>query len=114
MEEHYDHRESLHAVKQSAENAGYDDVEVRDAWVILFGEYHFEYVQRIAIWALKKSDGRVLWMDKHGRHHQDSDIFESELIARNELEKKLFKRLVNLQKHRDAMTTLCVNCTGGT
>jgi hypothetical protein len=108
MEDHYDQREALHAIRQAAEDLGHDDVPTREAWVIRFGQYHFEYVQKQALWALEKSDGRVLWMDRHRTHCQDEDIFDTELKARNELEQRLYKRLLDLQKHREAMSKMLV------
>lgn len=103
-------REALHAVKQAAENAGYDDVDTRYVWVIDFGPYHFEYVRRLALWGCKKSDGRILWLDRWNHSHLDKDIFTTELAARNELEKRLYKRLLDLQEHRGEMSRLLVNC----
>jgi hypothetical protein len=112
-EDHYDQREALHAVKQVAENCGYDDVETRDAWVIAHGEHHFEQVKRVSLWGCKKSDGRVLWLDRFNRHHTDDDIFNTELTARNALETRLYKRLLDLQKHREQMTKALLNCMEG-
>ena len=42
--------------------------------------------------------------------HDDSDVFDTELEARNELEQRLYTRSENLRKHRQDMTRLLVVC----
>ena len=103
-------QEALRAVVQAAEDLGYDDVETRVGWVVYDGEYHFEEVRCIAMWGWRTNDGRTLWLDGNNLYRDVKDIFDTELEARNELERRLYQRAENLRKHREAMTRLLVNC----
>jgi hypothetical protein len=109
MEKHYDQREALHAVKQESELPAWQPVT---KWVIRPCSSSRNQWETVECVELVNANGE--WWDmKKGTSYFGVDVFDSELAARNELEKRLYALSESLRKHRAEMSRMLVNCPEG-
>lgn len=63
---------------------------------------------------VEKALGKVeeFWEDMIAAvYYIDEDVFDTEIAARNELEKRLYAKAESLRLHREKMSRLLVNCS---
>ena len=77
----------------------------RNAWVIKINKDGFEGVLNEQL-----VQHGTYWFNEHTMYRKDTDIFDTELDARNECEKRLYERSEKLRTHREQMSRLLVNC----
>lgn len=105
----YDYEGEMEKAKLRAKWSKQPDAPIRHVWIVTKGFSGFEEAAPDTIIGLTNPDDSMTWVGRVTARKLE-DIFDTELDARNELERRLYKRLLDLQKHREAMTKLLISC----